>query len=257
MELFNLDCLYFLTLVSFAIEAMYHKCEISLDSISDPILYHIINRNICGGFCSVGRRHVVANNKDTNPNFDSNTMKSNYILYVDFISLYPTVMSQFKLPMGDFVELSGEELEDFKNQNLTEIDVEGDTGYYIYCNIKPISPEVIEKTDSYPLIISPMNIQNHHLSDFSKDLLREKNIKLANNNIKLVSHHCGVDNYLISLPLLQYLIEQGVEVSVIHKVIKFKQGYYLKHFIDENIGMRAAATNPFIKNALKLINNAI
>ena len=184
-------------------------------------------------------------------------MKSNYLLYVDFNSLYPTVMSHFKLPKGDFVELSGEELEDFKNQILTEIDVEGDTGYYIYCNIKPISPEVIEEADSYPLIISPMNIQNHHLSDFSKDLLREKNIKLTNNNTKLVAHHCDVDNYLIPLPLLQYLIEQGVEVSVIHKVIRFKQGYYLKQFIDENIRMRAAATNPFIKNALKLINNAI
>ena len=131
------------------------------------------------------------------------------------------------------------------------------TRYYIYYNVKPISPKVIEKTDSYPLIISPMNIQNHHLSDFSKDLLREKNIKQANNITKLVAHHCGVDNYLISLPLLQYLIEQGVEVSVIHKVIKFKQGYYLKQFNDESIRMRAAATNPFIKNALKLINNAI
>ena len=257
MELFNLDCLYFLTLESFAIKSMYHKCEILLDSISDPNLYHIINRNIRGSFCSVGQFHVIAINKDINPNFDSNSMKSNYLLYIDFNSLYPTVMSQFKLPMSDFVELNGEELEDFKNQVLTEIDVEGDTGYYIYCNIKPISPEVIEKTDSYPLIISPMNIQNHHLSDFSKDLLREKNLKLSNNNTKLVAHHCGVDNYLISLPLLQFLIKQGVEVSVIHKVIKFKKGYYLKQFIDENIRMRAAVSNPFIKNALKLINNAI
>ena len=73
--------------------------------------------------CSVGQRHVIANNKDTNPNFDSNSMKSNYLLYVDVNSLYPTAMSQFKHPMGDFVELNGEELEDFKNQALTEIDV--------------------------------------------------------------------------------------------------------------------------------------
>ena len=95
------------------------------------------------------------------------------------------------------------------------------------------------------------------MSNFSKDLLREKNLKLTNNNTKLVAHHCGVENYLISLPPLQFLIKQGVEVSVTHKVIKFKQGYYLKQFTDENIRMRAAATNPFIKNALKLINNAI
>ena len=115
----------------------------------------------------------------------------------------------------------------------------------------------MEKTDSYPLLISPMNIQNHHLSNFSQDLLREKNLKLSNNNTKLVAYHCGIDNYLIPLSLLQFLIKQGVEVSAIHKVIKFKQGYFLKQFIDENIRMRAAATNSFIRNALKLINNAI
>ena len=102
-----------------------------------------------------------------------------------------------------------------------------------------------------------MNIKEGHLSKFSKHLLKEMNISLPNNNTKLVAHHCGVQNYLITLPLLQFLIKQGVEVSVIKKVIKFKQGFFLKEFIDENIKMRAAATNPFIKNALKLINNAI
>ena len=100
---------------------------------------------IRGGFFSVGQKHVIVNNKDTNSNFDSKSMKSNYLLYVNFNSLYPTILSQFKLPMGYFVELNGEELKDFKNQVLAEIDVEGDTGYYIYCNIKPISPKVIEK----------------------------------------------------------------------------------------------------------------
>ena len=54
-------------------------------------------------------------------------MKSNYLLYVDFNSLYPAIMSQFKLPMDDFVELNWEELSDFKNQVLTEIDVEGES----------------------------------------------------------------------------------------------------------------------------------
>ena len=145
MDLFNLDCLYFLTLAPFAIKAMYHKCRVSLDSISDPNLYHIINRNIFGGFCSVCQRYVIENNENTNPNFDSRSMKSNYLLYVDFNSLHPSVMSQFKLPMGDSVELNGDELSDFKNQVLTEVDVEGDTGYYIYCSIKQISLKSLKK----------------------------------------------------------------------------------------------------------------
>ena len=57
--------------------------------------------------------------------------------------------------------------------------------------------------------------------------------------------------------MLQFLLKHGVEVSAIHKVIKFKQGFFLKEFIDNNIRERAAATNSFIKNALELINDAI
>ena len=37
------------------------------------------------------------------------------------------------------------ELNTFKNQDITNIDTEGDTGYYIYCDIKPVKPDIIEK----------------------------------------------------------------------------------------------------------------
>ena len=250
MDLFKLDCLYFLTLASFAIEAMYYICGVSLDSISDPNLYHIINKNIRGGFCSVGQSHVIANNKDTDPNFDARHMESNYLLYVDFNSLYPTIMSQFKLPTGDFVELN-DEVNEFMKQDLTQVDVEGDSGYYMYCDIKPIRPEIIDKSDDFPLLLSPMNIQPEQISEFSRKLLEDKNMKIPLKNTKLVAHHCGVKNYLITLPLLQFLITQGVEIEKVHKVIKFKQGFFLKNFIDKNICMQAAATNPFIKKRLK------
>ena len=55
-------------------------------------------------------------------------------------------MSKFKLPMVDFVELNEKESNTFKSQDITNMDIEGDTGYYIYCDIKPIKPEIIEKT---------------------------------------------------------------------------------------------------------------
>ena len=232
---------------------MYYTCNVSLDSISDPNIYQIISSNIRGGFCSVGQKHV----KDTNPEFNGRHMESNYLLYVDFNSLYPTIMSQFKLPTGDFVELNEEELNDFMKQDICNVNVEDDTGYYVYCDIKPIRAEIIDKTDDFPLLLSAMNIQHEQTSEFSRKLLADKNMKLPHNNTKLVAHHYGVKNYLITLPLLQFLISQGVELEKVHKVIKFKQGFFLKSFIDQNIRIRAAATNPFIKNAIKLINNAI
>ena len=208
LDLFGLDCLYFLTLASYAVESMFYKCAIKLDTISDPALYSLINTNIrgglcdriyvykCaikldtisdpalyslintnihGGFCSVGKRHVIENNKHTNPNFDPASMKSNYLLYVDFNSLYPSVMSKFKLPIGDFIQLQGEEFNNFKNRDLTALDIEGEIGYYIYIVILIIlNLKLPKKTDSYPLLISPMNIEPQHLSEFSTNLLRDK-----------------------------------------------------------------------------------
>ena len=91
-----------------------------------------------------------------------------------------------------------------------------------------------------------MNIEPQHLSEFSKNLLRDKKtLNSLRTILKLVCNIIlGVQNYLITLPLLQFLIKNGVEVSKIHKVFKFRQEFYLKHFIDENIKMRAAATKP-------------
>ena len=256
MSLFDLDCLYYLTLASYAFEAFLYKTQTQLDCISDENLYQLITRNVRGGFCSVGKRHVKAENKDTVPNFPPGQLGT-YLLYIDFNSLYPTCMSQNKLPQGDFKELKGAELEQFLKQDLRQIDTRGDIGYYLHIDSHPISPDVAVKTDAFPLCISKLNITQDDLSPYSRHLLESSHTKLPSSNAKLVAHHLGVKDYLVSLPLLQFLIEKGLVVDKVHRVYQFKQGDYLKAFIDQNITKRAQETNPFIKNALKLINNSI
>ena len=180
LDLFQLDCLYFLTLASYAFEAFLHKTKVELDAISDPDLYQLINRNIRGGFCSVGKRHAKANNKDINFKFRKGVDKSNYLLYIDFNSLYPTCMSTFKLPKGGFRKLEGREFSDFINQDLTMIDSNGEEGYYIHCDIQPVSKDVIEKTDSFPLIMSKKDVKFDHLSSYSQELLKKCMLSLMN-----------------------------------------------------------------------------
>ena len=64
-------------------------------------------------------------------------MKNNYLLDIDFNTIYtPTIMSQFKLPIGDFTELNQTELEEFQNQDLMQVDVISGTDYYICSDIK-------------------------------------------------------------------------------------------------------------------------
>ena len=65
---------------------------------------------------SRGGLHTAVRRHNTKPNFDCQSTESNYLLYVDFNSLYPSVMSKFKLPMGDFIELNEMELNTFKSR---------------------------------------------------------------------------------------------------------------------------------------------
>ena len=256
LDLFQLDCLYFLTLPSYAIEAFYYKSQTKLESVSNPDLYQLISSNIRGGFTSVGKRHVVADNKDINPQFKQGD-KSSYLMYVDFNSLYPTTMSMFKFPKGKFKLLSPNEQRNFLMQDLSQVDIHGDVGYYLHIDTDPISPNLISKTDAFPLCLSQEIIKEKDLSDYSRNLLQNYNLNLPHGNKKLIAHHYGLKNYLISLPLLQFLLEKGVKVTRVRKIYSFEQSSYLKDFIDNNIMQRANATNPFIKNTLKLINNAI
>ena len=202
LEVFKLDSLYFLTLASYAIEAFYFQSRVVLDCISDPDLYQVINRNIRGGFCSVGKRHVIANNRHTNANFNPAKDASNYLLYIDFNSLYPTCMSTFKLPCGEFKQLNEGEQESLILQGLKNIDPNGDIGYFIHCKISKPSLEVIKRTDCFPLCLSQKNVGLENLSPYSQSLLQDSNIKLTKSNKKLIAHHEGVDDYLIMLPLL-------------------------------------------------------
>ena len=257
LSAFKLDCLYFLTLASYAIQACYLDTGVKLDAISDPTLYDLINRNIRGGFTSVGKRHVKANNKHTNARFNPSQDTSNYLFYCDFNSLYPTCMSTYKVPSGDFVLLNPDKKKEFLNQDLLSIDTQGERGYFIHCKICPVDEHVIYRTDEFPLILSEKKINASDISPYSKSLLDKMNVKLTSENSKLVAHHEGVDDCLLTLPYLQFLLKKGVKLDTVYRVYSFKQEYVFKEFIDKNILRRARESNPFLKTALKLINNAI
>ena len=256
LNLFGLDCLYFLTLASYAFEAFLLISDTKLECISDENLFQLITRNIRGGFCSVGKRYAKAHNKHTSPHFKQGD-ESNYLMYIDFNSLYPTVMSKFKLPCGKFKELSQEECEILLRQDISKINTEGDYGYYFHFDSLPISPEIARKTDAFPLCLSKMDVKETDISPFSKQLLDRHGTKLPKPNKKLVAHHNGLKDCLMSLPLLQFLLGKGLQIDKVHRVYKFNQSFFLKNFIDENIKRRANEVNPFLKAALKLINNAL
>ena len=95
------------------------------------------------------------------------------------------------------------------------------------------------------------------ISEYSRQLLQKFKMKLPRRNKKLVGTHLPLKSHLICLPLLQTLIELGLEVDKIKAVYKFKQDYYLRDYILENAALRAREKDPDKKATIKILMNGL
>ncbi len=108
----------YVTLPGFAYDSFLLKTQQELEVLSSPDLYHSIQHNVRGGFTSVVRRFVRANNIYTNPEFNPKHERSTFLSYLDFNRLYSTAMQE-KLPCGDITKLNEAEMHSFLSIGLT------------------------------------------------------------------------------------------------------------------------------------------
>ena len=64
------------------------------------------------------------------------------------------------------------------------------------------------------------------------------------------------NNYMIHHRNLQQCLEVGMKLKEIHRILKFKQKYWTKPYIDFNTERRKEATNEADNNHFKLLNNS-
>ena len=145
-------------------------------------------------------------------------------MVVDANNLYGWAMSQ-PLPTGGFrwVDVSPKEvkeLSDIENQSyLIEVDV-------LY------SRELRNKHNDLPFMCGRMKIGN------VTDLYYKK-------------------RYVIHIRALQQVLDHGLILEKIHRMIEFKQSPWMKEYIAFNTKLRTAATNDSEKDFYKLMNNAV
>ena len=98
MTYYGLDPTHYITLPSFAWDAMLRQTNVRLELITDMDMYLMAERGIRDGMTQVSNKHVTANNKYMG-NHDA-TKQSSYIQYLD-AKIYGQAMS-LPLPYGSF-----------------------------------------------------------------------------------------------------------------------------------------------------------
>ena len=57
--------------------------------------------------------------------------------------------------------------------------------------------------------------------------------------------------------MLKFVVKMDIKVTKIHRIIKFKQDYIIKDYIELNTKMRAEAKTEPEKDIFKLMNNSL
>lgn len=247
MEYYELDPCHYISLPSYAWDAMLKLTGVELENITNIDMYNMISKGLRGGISMITHRHARANNKYMK-DYD-NKQESSFITYLDANNLYGLAMTKY-LPCEGFKFIDA-----FNIDKVLSTYAENDTGYIVECDLE--YPENIHDLhNEYPLAPESRIIKNDELSDYALSL-KEK-FKLGNSNVpKLVPNLHDKNKYVLHYENLKYYLKQGMKLKQVYRIIEFKQKPFLKSYIDFNSSKRKVAKNDFEKDFFKLMNNAV
>lgn len=208
----------------------YTKVKIELLTDIDMVMF--VENGIRGGISQCSKRFVQANNKymaDYDP-----SKKSSYIAYLDANNLYGWSMMQ-NLPLNNF---EWSDSSKFNHDTIMNIAEDSEIGY------------IFEVDLDYP----------QHLHDAHKDYplcAETRTIPNTKNDQKLLLTLFDKRNYVLHYRMLQFVLQQGLILRKIHRVLQLNQSKWMKPYIDLNTELRTKATNNFEKNFYKLLCNSI
>ena len=141
-------------------------------------------------------------------------------------------MSQ-KLSIYGFEWVS--ELSEFNKDFIKNCDENGDVGYFLKVDME------------YP----------KKLFDSYKDLPFLPERKKIGKVEKLVCSIEDTEKYIIHVNALKQVLNHGLKLTNVHRVIRFNQEAWLKPYIDMNTKLGKEAKNDFEKDFFKLMNNSV
>ena len=109
--------------------------------------------------------------------------------------------------------------------------------------------ELHDEHDDLPFCAEKRKIKEEELSPFQKELLGDEKFMTS---VKLITTLYDKKKYMIHERYLKLALDNGLKLTYIHTVIRFKQVKFMKSYIDFNTQKRTEANNDFEKDFFKL-----
>ena len=250
IENYKLDPAHYVSSPHLSWDAMLNMTKCNLQLLSDTEMFRMMDDNLRGGVCMITKRHARANNPRLGAKYDP--MKpTSHIMYWDANNLYGWAMSQ-TLPYGGFEWVDQAE---YATINWAVLDDDDPLGYIIECDLDYPSHLHVAHND-YPLAAEKVAITAEMVSEKQAQLHRCYSFNRSSVQTKLIPNLLPKERYSCHYRNLKFYLQQGLKITKIHRVLRFKQSKWLSTYIETNQNLRAAATDEYKKKLYKDMNNS-
>ena len=252
IENYKLDPAYYYTAPSLAWDACLKMCDVKLELLTDIDMLLMVEKGIRGGVSMISNRYGKANNKYMGESTPLRLM-INRIIYIT------NLITRLKVPM---IKTSYEPSKPSKY--LTYLDANNLYGAAMSMKLptsgfKWMNKYELNHWEKYPCILEVDLEYPKELHDLHNDYpLAPERIMMCKNKVeKLIPNLRDKKKYIIHYKNLKQYLDLGLELSCIHRGIKFVESEWLKPYIDKNTKLRAKAKNKFERGFFKLMNNSV
>ena len=203
------------------------KAEIDLLTDIDMLLF--CEKAIRGALNGIGeKRHMKASNPYLNDHDSSKTCS--YGLLLDVVNLYGGTMTT-KMPTGNFkwVEKTLNEILESSDDNIH--------GFFLMVNL--LCPQNLHDAhNDFSLAAEKLTIDSQYASAYQQEI----NPKPEKSE-KLMETLFDKKNYVCHYSMLKFLIQQGLKVKKVKRVLQIYQSNFMAAYLELNTKMRQRPQN--------------
>ena len=250
-DVYKLDPAHYVTSPSLSWSAAMKETKVNLEIIKDIDMCLFIDKILVGGYAAVVEHFAEANNtklEDYDPE-----KPTSYIFSTDCTNEYGATMKKY-LPKDGFMWV--DDVSMFTEEYIGNLKPDQDIGYFIEADLE-YPDHLHDAHNSFPLGPEKTSIRKDMLSDYQNNIAEKLGVKPGGEKVCLTLN--DKKNYSCHYMQLKQMLEMGLKLKKVHRVLQFNQSPWLQSYIDMNTENRRKAQqdgNKCLEALFKLMNNA-
>ena len=240
IDIYKLNSLHYISLPGFSFDSFLKLSEVELETIQDEQMLKDFISAMRGGIsCVKGNSYIKSQNYSQGHSHSQSQTQSQIIVKV-IAQIKVKIKVKVKVKVKDlygtsipkiYMALHKSKSCHIKILNtldklLNTLD-DGDYGYWFICDLE-YTNECKGRTSNFQLLPYKRDVENNELGYKQK-------LPTSSKSEKLILDQNNKYEHPIHYRTLMFVVKMGIKVTKVHRIIKFKQDYIIRDFVELKI----------------------